>query len=177
MKKIFTISTIIALGSLIAFACKKSTTTTTTPTTTPTTQGTLSYIVSGTTYTSTAIGSAATASTGTNITVQYPTSSNASNIVELYLNNVTGTGTYTLNSSSGATGSGNEATYSTNASSNITQYWTTPTNTGIATVTSLDVTHGLISGTFSFTAVQWYPTASPAPTVNITNGVFTNVNY
>jgi hypothetical protein len=85
------------------------------------------------------------------------------------------TGTYTLNSGIGTNGS--NAIYATGpTTSNLTKFRTDTLDTGTLTITAMDTVKKVMSGTFSFTAKQFSPTASAA-TVTVTNGNFTNLKW
>jgi len=79
------------------------------------------------------------------------------------------TGTYTLSDS---TFSGQ---YWDGTILNQTTYITDSTHTGTVTITKYDTANKLMSGTFSFTARQFYPTGTA--TKSVTNGSFTDAKW
>jgi hypothetical protein len=85
------------------------------------------------------------------------------------------TGTYTLNS--GIAANGSNAIYATGpTTSNLTKFRTDTLDTGTLTITAMDTVKKIMSGTFSFRARQFSPTASAA-TVTVTNGNFANLKW
>ena len=97
-------------------------------------------------------------------------SSNSSNYqtVDITINSAVNlSGTYPLSSSSGNTGvytsGGNTVRYTTNA-----------INTGNLIITSINTTNKTISGSYNFTAQQYYPSTGNSGTIS---GSFTNLGY
>ena len=86
----------------------------------------------------------------------------------------TATGTYPLNAT--ATTLGNAALFYDGAmgGKSTVSYWTDKNHTGTITISKLDIAGKLMSGSFSFTAVQAEPLNSTA-TVSVTSGVFTDL--
>jgi hypothetical protein len=108
------------------------------------------------------------------ITGVLPAQNSSLQEVVLYTN-LGATGTVTLNGAS--TTAGNTGMYGSGPStSNLTQYWTDASNTGTMTITTFDATNKVMSGTFSFTAVQFYPNPAPG-TVTVTSGTFSNLKW
>jgi hypothetical protein len=137
MKKIFTITTVLGLGALIAFSCKKSTTTTTTATTTTSTTGTNSTPTNTTTTNYSVDGTAAV-----NITVHgnasspyfvvqaAPTSTYPSLQIAFSGTTAPVSGTYSITTST--TPTANQCIFAvTTASGN-----TSPASSGVVTVTA-----------------------------------------
>lgn len=89
---------------------------------------------------------------------------------EIYLNNVTGTGNYNLNvnTSLGAF-SGNYGYYVKRNLTPENEWITSATSTGTVTLTRYDTTAKIISGTFSFNALNTYNAPSP---LSVTEGRF-----
>lgn len=83
--------------------------------------------------------------------------------ITLFLTSVAGPGTYPLLA-------GSQAIYTATTGA-LTNYATDATRTGTVTVTKYDLTNGLVSGTFAFTAV------SGSATVSVTDGQFTDVPF
>ena len=83
------------------------------------------------------------------------------------------TGTYSLNSANGI----NTGLYIEGPNtSNLIKYETDASHTGSVTFTKMDLTKQLMSGTFSYNALEFSPTVGTASVV-ITNGSFTNVPW
>ncbi len=88
--------------------------------------------------------------------------------VEITINSaVNAAGTYPLSSSSGNTGiytsGGNTVRYETNA-----------TNTGNLIITNINMTNKTISGSYNFTAQQYFPTTGSSGSIY---GSFTNLGF
>ncbi len=84
-------------------------------------------------------------------------------------------GSYSLTSSN--VNAGNTAIYAEGPSSAmLTDYWTDSTHTGTLTISKLDNSARTVSGSFSFNAVQFYPTAS-TNTVSVSSGSFTDLKW
>jgi hypothetical protein len=79
-----------------------------------------------------------------------------------------GTGTVTMDGTTGTAASITQI-----ASSGNTTYMTDNTHTGVLTITAYDATKKMASGTFSFTAVA----TSGSTTMSVTSGSFTNIKW
>ncbi|HEV7232021.1 MAG TPA: DUF6252 family protein [Bacteroidia bacterium] len=87
----------------------------------------------------------------------------------------TGIGTYTLNT--GLSTNGSTGTYATGpSSSQLTEYRTDSTNTGVLNITAFDATNKTMSGNFNFKAKQFSPTVGTT-IVTITSGTFASVKW
>jgi len=165
MKKIIFIT---ALAIILILGCKKKTTTTTTNTTPPPPTTVVNQMIftvnGGTTYTAT------TDAVFTNqLTVNGGTST--SNNIEVTLNMPKSVGTYTLNLGLSA-----DYVYTDN-NNNFQNYQTDATHTGTVSVTQCDTINRKVSGKFSFNGFNSTIGSAGTPTVNITNGSFTNVSF
>jgi len=148
------------------YSCKK----TTTPPPANPTPGTLTATVNGTTFTTPAYAQILVPG---RLDIYPGVSTTDSLLVSIFIAG-TSTGTYTLNSTQGSLQNGNEGEfYHSNATNtSFTEYWTDTTHTGTVTITKWDMTAKQFSGTFSFNAVQFHPSATGA-TVSV-SGSFTN---
>ena len=158
----------LVITAFIFVGCKKKTTTTTTTNTTPpppTITNQMIFTVSGgTTYTAT------TDAVFTNqLTVNGGTST--SNNIEVTLNMPKSVGTYTLNLGLSA-----DYVYTDN-NNNFQNYQTDATHTGTVSVTQCDTINRKVSGKLSFNGFNSTIGSAGTPTVNITNGSFTNVSF
>lgn len=89
---------------------------------------------------------------------------------EIYLVNVTGPGTYTLNTTVDRVSPTASYGYYVEREFTPKNEWiTSPTNTGTVTITKLDVVNNIISGTFQFQALNIYNTPQP---IAVTEGRF-----
>ncbi len=84
--------------------------------------------------------------------------------ITLFLGSVSGPGTYSLTSA-------NQAIYTTNTTSDLVNYATDATRTGTVTITKYDLIGGLVSGTFTFSAV------GGSAVVTVSDGQFTDVPF
>jgi hypothetical protein len=84
--------------------------------------------------------------------------------ITLFLSSVSGPGTYQLTTA-------NQAIYTTNTTGGLVHYATDATRTGTVKITKYDLTNGLISGTFTFSAV------AGSTVVAVTDGQFTDVPF
>ena len=84
--------------------------------------------------------------------------------VTLFLSSVSSIGTYQLTSAS-------QAIYTTNTTGGLVNYATDASRTGTVTITKYDLTNGLVSGTFTFSAV------SGSAVIAVTEGQFTDVPF
>ncbi len=90
----------------------------------------------------------------------------------LQANNVVAPTTVTLNSNASL---GSFGQYSSGPAATEIMYRTDASHTGTITFTQVDATNKLLSGTFTFTALQYSPAGTP--TVNVTNGSFSNITW
>lgn len=89
---------------------------------------------------------------------------------EIYLANVTGPGTYALNTS--VTRAGATSSYGYYVKRELTpqnEWITSSAYTGTVTITRLDVANNIVSGTFQFNALNIYNTPQP---ISVTEGRF-----
>ena len=89
---------------------------------------------------------------------------------EIFLTNITGPGTYQLNTTVGHPSS--SANYGYYVKRNITpqnEWMTSATSTGTVTITRFDIVNFIISGTFQFNALNLYNTPEP---MTVTEGRF-----
>jgi Family of unknown function (DUF6252) len=84
--------------------------------------------------------------------------------ITIFLNSVTGIGTYLITA-------GNQAVYTATATGTLVHYATDATRTGTVKITKYDLTNGLVSGTFTFSAV------AGSTVVSVTDGQFTDVPF
>ena len=68
--------------------------------------------------------------------------------------------------------SGNSGMYTSGG--NTVRYTTNATNTGNLFITNIDMIHRTISGSYSFTAQQYFPTTGSSGTIS---GSFTNLGF
>jgi hypothetical protein len=88
----------------------------------------------------------------------------------IFLENVTGTGTYQLNSNvTHPSFTGNYAYYVKRRLTPLNEWITSSSNTGSVTVTKLDIPNKIIAGTFQFNALNIYNTPEP---LTVTEGRF-----
>ncbi|MDZ4807600.1 MAG: DUF6252 family protein [Bacteroidota bacterium] len=88
---------------------------------------------------------------------------------EILIANVTGPGTYQLNTTTSRAGSKSYALYFKNRLNPVEEWMTTADYTGSVTITKLDVVNLIVSGTFQFEAVS----SNTPPTIkSITEGRF-----
>lgn len=93
---------------------------------------------------------------------------------EIFLKDVTGTGTYQLNTTMG--GRSTAASYGFYLKRNISpisEWLTSSTHSGTVNISLLDTTNNIMSGTFQFDAADIFGTASP---ISVTEGRF-DVKY
>lgn len=89
---------------------------------------------------------------------------------EIFLSNVTGPGTYSLNTDVTRAGATSSYAYYVKRELTPQNEWITSSSyTGTVTITRLDVTNKVVSGTFQFTALNIYNTPQP---INVTEGRF-----
>lgn len=90
---------------------------------------------------------------------------------QIYIKNVTGTGTYELNQNTGATSNpaGSYAYYVKRKINPLNEWITSSQYTGSVTITKWDLSNGIVSGTFAFTAGSM---DNSAPPITVTDGRF-----
>ena len=89
---------------------------------------------------------------------------------EILVKNITGPGTYQLNTTvSYPTSSANYGYYVKRTLTPVDEWITSATQTGTVTITKLDIPNHIVSGTFQFNLVNIY---DPARTLSVTEGRF-----
>jgi hypothetical protein len=172
-KRLLTYSVLLSLVWLIVGGCKKAITPAPSPATYPSFAATVNGIRDSNwvVTTSGGKGNIGGYTDVTFVNIDASSANSTSDNISLCIYYFTGVGTYPLNSpplqapySSGV--------FNTGVSSSVVEYVTNTNHPGSVTFTKVDILHNLVSGTFSFTAIQ--NNTGPG-IVNITNGSFSNL--